>query len=265
MLFAASALKGYAIEATDGRLGTVADLLFDDHTWKVRWMVVDTGKWLSGRKVLVHPSSVTQLDHERQVLPVRLTKVQVEESPGISQDEPMSRQMEGSLFNYYGYDPYWGPSFFGAGAIGLLPYSEPFAAGAGAAGAGAAEAGVAEARRPESVGETGDPHLRSTQAVIGYHMQASDGAIGHLETLLVDEASWGVRYLVVDTKNWWPGKHVLLSPYAAKHIDWSAREVDLDVTRDQVKGSPPWDPAGAIERDYERRLHSHYGWPGYGF
>lgn len=255
MMFAASALKGYAIEATDGRLGTVDDLLFDDHTWKVRWMVVDTGKWLSGRKVLIHPSAVTQLDYERRVLPVGLTKVQVEESPGISEDQPMSRQMEGSLFNYYGYDPYWGPSFFGGGAIGMLPYSEPFAG----------EVGVAESRRPETMGDIGDPHLRSTQAVTGYHMQASDGAIGHLENLLVDEAGWGVRYLVVDTKNWWPGKHVLLSPYAAKHIDWSAREVDLNVTRDQVKRSPPWDPAGAIDRIYEQRLHSHYGWPGYGF
>jgi len=255
MLFAASALKGYAIEATDGRLGTVSDLLFDDRTWKVRWMVVDTGNWLSGRKVLVHPSSVVQLDHERRVLPVRLTKVQVEESPDISHDQPMSEQMEGSLFNYYGYDPYWGPSFFGAGAVGMLPYSESFAG----------EAGVVEARRREPVSKPGDPYLCSTQAVVGYHIQAADGAIGHLENLLVDEESWGVRYLVVDTKNWWPGKHVLLSPYAAKQIDWSAREVDLDVTCDQVKGSPPWDPASVIERDYEQRLHGHYGWPGYRF
>jgi sporulation protein YlmC with PRC-barrel domain len=249
MLFAASALQGYSIEATDGKLGSVSDLLVDDHSWKVRWLVVDTGHWLSGRKVLVHPSAVKSMDIERRVLPVALTKVQVEESPSLSTDEPVSRQMEGSLFNYYGYDPYWGGSYFG-GAMDPSPM--PYGA----------NAGIAAAQREA---ELGDPQLRSAAALTGYHMHATDGGIGHLDNLMIDDESWGVRYLVVDTKNWWPGKHVIISPYAIRRIEWSGHQIVLDVSREQVKGSPEWDPAGAIDRLYEKQLHGYYGWPGYGF
>jgi hypothetical protein len=106
-------------------------------------------------------------------------------------------------------------------------------------------------------GESGDPHLRSVTAVNGYHIQATDGPIGHVENMLVDDETWGVHYLIVDTKNWWPGQHVLLSPFAVKTISWLERDVTLDVTCDQVKGSPPWDPATIVSRSYN--------WPGYGW
>ena len=259
MLVAASALKGYAIQATDGRMGWVDDTLFDDQSWKIRWFVIKTGTWLPGRKVLVHPSAIQQADFGSGVLTVALSKAHVEASPDLSKDAPVSQQMETRLFDHYGWDPYWGQSYFPMGGLIVgapgLPLSSP-----------RAESGdLAEAERHGIISQDGDPHLRSAAAVTGYHVHATDGVVGHVENFLIDDASWGIRYLVIDTKNWWPGEHVLLSPYAVRRIEWNDREIMLDVSRDIVKGSPPWDPIAEIDQVYERQLHTYYGWPGYGF
>jgi len=254
MLLAASALKGYAIEASDGRMGTVHDLLFHDHTWKIRWLVVDTGTWLTGRQVLVHPSAVREAHHDRQALSVELTKAQVEGSPAVWQDQPVSQQMQSQLYDYYGWDPYWSPGSIGIGAM-ALPFSVAPDLG---------NAGPRKAVRNETIPDAGDPHLRSIAAVTGYHIHATDGAIGHVENFLIDDAGWDIRYLVVDTRNWWPGQHVLVSPYAVREIDWSDRQIRLEVSRSRVKESPPWDPADMIDQAYGEQLHAHYGWPGYG-
>ncbi len=257
MMLAISALKGFAIEASDGRIGSVSDFLFDDATWKIRWMVVDTGGWLTGRKILLHPSAISQPDYQREEMLVRLTKAQVKDSPSILSDEPVSMQMETDLYGYYGWDPLWGGgNYFGAYPYGMglgyasMPYSR--------------DGEVLEASRTGSAGD-GDPHLRSVSSITGYHIQAKDGAIGHIENILVDDKSWGIHYLVIDTRNWWPGQHVLMSPFAVRAISWSDRDVTLDVTRDQVKASPAWNPADIINRSYQERLHGYYGWPGYGW
>jgi sporulation protein YlmC with PRC-barrel domain len=255
MLLAISALKGYAIEASDGKIGTVSDFLFDDRTWKMRWLVVDTGTWLTGRKVLLHPSSMRPADYVQRNLPVALTTTQIQGSPDILQDEPVSRQMESNLYGYYGWDPYWSGNFIGPGAMSSA-LAPPRYYG---------DAAVREADDVQSRLDDADPHLRSIAAVMGYHIRATDGQIGHVENLLVDDTGWGIRYLVVDTSNWWLGKHVLVSPYAVQDISWSDHQIRLDVARDQVKASPPWDPSDLIDESYERRLHTHYNWPGYGW
>ena len=255
MLLVASALKGYAIEASDGRIGTVSDLLLDDSSWKLRWLVVETGTWLSDRKVLLHPSAIGQPDHERQTLPVNLTTHQVEASPASMTDRPVSQQMESSLYRYYGWDPMWGGgSYFGTGGI-ASPISAPPLFGADARDAAAGDTLLDE----------GDPHLRSVAELSGYHIAATDGEVGHVDNLLIDDVTWSVRYIVVDTKNWWPGKHVLISPYAVGKIHWDTRVVGVDVSKERVLESPPWEPSAIIDQYYEKRLHTHYGWPGYGW
>lgn len=258
MLLAESSLKDLTIEADDGRIGSVSDFLFDARTWKLRWMVVDTGNWLPGRKVLVHPSAIGQVDYARGELPVRLTKEQVRNSPDIREDEPVSRQMQENLYGYYGWDPLWGGgNFLGGGISGMgWPRSSMTAYDEGE---------VLEADRAESRLDQADPHLRSVAAVTGYHLRATDGLIGHIENFMLESDNWGIRYLIVDTRNWWPGQHVLLAPYAVKAVSWSDREVVLDISRGQVKSSPPWNPAEAINKAYEQRLHGYYGWPGYGW
>ena len=257
MLIVGSVLKGYAIEASDGRIGTVETFLFDDRTWKIRWLVIDTGRWLPGRQVLIHPSAIGLPDHEREHLPVKLTRAQVEASPDIQQDQPVTMQMQSHIYDYYGWDPYWGPNYYGGGLAGI-----------GTSGLGLPFFGREPAADTETLqrgSEDGDPHLRSMTAIRGYHIHATDGSIGHVENFLVDDVTWAIRYLIVDTRNWWPGAHVLIAPYAVDSVDWSQNQVRLSVSRDMVKSSPPWDPVAIVEQVYERRLHEHYGWPGYGW
>ena len=256
MLLVVSVLKGYAIDASDGRIGTVSDFLFDDRTWKMRWLVADVGTWWTGHKVLIHPSAIDGVDHELRQLGLSLTKERIKGSPDAREDEPVSRQVEYNLHSYYGWDPMWADNgYFGAGAMALPLMSPPLFGGFVAGEAAGVGPGTDE----------GDPHLRSVVAVTGCHLQASDGAIGHLENFMVDDATWTIDYLIVDTRNWWPGKHVLLSPHAVKDINYLDGKIRLNVSRDQVKGSPPWDPVTAIERAYQRRLHSYYDWPAYGW
>ncbi len=249
MLWNASAIKGYAIAASDGRLGTVSDFLFDDTTWLIRWLVVDTGNWLSGRKVLLPPSVLGHPDAEGRKFSVGLTMQQVKNSPDIDSDRPVSRQMEASVYDYYGWSPYWGmgPYMGGYGyagsSMGASSYLE----------SGRHEQEIADTRR-----DNDDPHLRSIEAVTGYHIHASDGEVGHVEDFLLDDAGWSIHFLVVDTKNWWPGKQVLIPPRSAREINWSDRLVNLNVDRQRVKDGPAYDASTAVDGAYEKRFHDHY-------
>jgi hypothetical protein len=255
MMQVISALKGFAIEASDGRIGTVVDFLFDDASWRVRWLVVDCGTWLPGRKVLIHPSAVSLVDLEQQRFPVTLTKAQVEKSPELAEDQPVSQQMENRLYSYYGWDPLWsGPYLRGAPGAMAWPYMAPPYFGLGL------DAGAANGKRAILHGS--DPHVRSVNEITGYHIHAFDGEIGHIENFMIDDADWSIHYFIVDTRNWWSGKRVLMSPLAVKSIDWFERRVELDVSREQVNSSPPWDPLDAFTQLDAKLLHKHYGWPG---
>jgi hypothetical protein len=119
-----------------------------------------------------------------------------------------------------------------------------------------------ERQRAEPAPETGDQHLRSTREVIGYHVQARDGEIGHIADLLMDDERWALRYLIVDTRNWWPGKEVVVAPPWITAVSWKDRAVMVDLTRDAIKASPEYDPA-RLTRDYEQQLHRHHERAGY--
>ena len=250
MLRKASAIHGYAIAASDGRIGTVNDTLFDDASWLVRWLVVDTGKWLSGRKVLLPPSVLGQIDPSGREFAVSLTMQQVKDSPDIDTERPVSRQIETNIYDYYGWHPYWGAGRFmggygyGGGAMPVSPVPD----------AKLLEEDIAGAQRNND-----DPHLRSIEAVTGYHIHASDGEIGRVKDFLIEDADWSIRYLVVATQNWWPGKTVLISPGSAQEIDWTANLVNLNVDRQRVKDSPAYDASTAVDRAYEKHFHNHYG------
>jgi hypothetical protein len=245
MLLKASTIKGYAIAARDGRIGVVSDLLFDDATWLVRWCVIDTGSWLSSRKVLLPPSALGHLNADTKEFSVRLTKQEVKDSPDIDTDKPVSRQMENGIYDYFGWSPYWGTGFY-MGGYGFMP--PPIAE--------SASPGCWE--RDDGLASGGDPHLRSATAITGYHIHARDGEIGHVEDLLVADGDWSIRYLIVDTKNWWPGKNVLISPILAIEIDWMDQLVNLDASRQSIKDAPAYDASTMVDRAYERKYHGHY-------
>lgn len=243
MLRSTKGIIGYRIEAADAGFGKVADFYFDDETWTIRYLVVDTGKWLPGRLVLISPAEVGEADWMGEILPVSLTKQQVEDSPGIRSDLPVSRQQEAELAKYYRWVPYWEPASLSVG--------------------GAAAPMPAAGAPPAEQKSQGDPHLRSVKEVTGYHIAAADDDIGHVEDFIAETDGWVIRYMVVDTRNWLPGRKVLVSPGWIERVDWADKRVHVDLTTDQVKASPEFDPGAPVNREYEIRLYDYYGRPKY--
>jgi hypothetical protein len=247
MLWNASALTGYGIEATDGSIGSASDFLFDDETWTIRWIVVDTSALFAGRRVLLPPSAIQSVDAGRRALAVGVTRQQVKDSPDIATDAPVSRRQESDLYTHYGWDPYWAGYIYAPTGGTAAPIEPP---------------PTARENRPDTDRRSeGDPHLRSITEVTGYYIQASDGDIGHVEEFLVDSDAWAIRYVVVDTKNWWPGKKVLVPPNAFTGIDWAEQTVRVGLSRDQVRQGPEYDPAQTVDRAYEERYYDYYGYP----
>ncbi len=259
MLFAITGLLGCPVRTEDGHAGTVKDYLFDDRNWRIRWMVVDTGAWLPGRKILIHPSAIEPLvipqrsgglgmgsSVDTLVVSVALTRDEIKASPDASEDEPVTQQMEDRLYDYI-RDPIWGAINFGTNAISPPTSAPPMAAGAREHGK------IAAGTHPGD----GDSHLRSGSTVIGYHVEATNGEIGHVENFLIDDADWHIRDLLIATRNWWPGKHVQLAPHTVEAVDWMRKEIALSVTREQVQSSPEWDPAAMTRILGDGALHRH--------
>lgn len=241
MLRTADDLIGDKIAATDGDIGIVRDIYFDDASWTVRYFVADTGGWLSGRLVLIGTDALAGLITDESHIPVSLTRQQVEDSPSIDADKPVSRQQELPYREYFGWPAY------GGGLLGVTTVLQP-----------APPVGkmVTEAR--EQAADEGDPHLRSVVACTGYHIEAQDGEIGHVDDFLVDDDGWRVRYLIVGTRNWWPGKKVLIEPEAIESIDWAKSDVRVRLRREEIRSAPEYDGSEHVDEEYARRLHDHY-------
>ena len=249
MLWDASAINGYSIEASDGRIGTVSDMLFDDAGWAIRWLVVDTGNWLAGRTVLLPLSALVRPDRALRRFLVELTMQQVKDSPDVKTDQPVSRQTEAHIYNYYSWDPYWDNNFFPISEVMVTSFTELLH-----------PPGYAP-HYPDSADAqpNDDPHLRSIAVVTGHHVHATDGEIGHVEDFLVDDSDWNVRYLIVNTRNWWPGEKVLISPRSVREIGWTDKLVHLDVNCQKVRGSPSYDPSVTVDGAYDEKFLTYYG------
>lgn len=244
MLRKAKDLSGYKLAASDGEIGKVKEFYFDDQSWTIRYLVADTGGWLIDRQVLISPYALDPANEGRKVIPVDLTKTQIEKSPSLITDRPVSRQYEADYYSYYGWPGYWGgPYSWGASAYPMRERDR------------SAEA----ARRAKD----DDPHLRSTTDVTGRDIQAQDGGIGHVEDFVIDDETWAIRYLIVDTQNWWPGKKVLISPRWIERISWEESKVFINLTREAIKKAPEYTDRTLITRDHELKLHRHYNREGY--
>ena len=240
MLRSINDLFGYGINAMDGPAGTVFDFYFDDALWAVRYLVVDTGVILPGRKVLVTPQAITEADWASRLLSVPHTQQEIREGPSREEDKPVSRQEEEELHEYYQWAPYWAPGV----PFGAAPISPP--------------AGHPEGleKRPE-----GDPHLRSLREVLGYALVAADGQIGHIEDFVADDENWAIRLAVIDTRNWLPGKKVAFSPHWIDRIDWGGKMAQTRLKQDQIRDAPEFDPAEPVNEELEVRLYDYYGRP----
>jgi hypothetical protein len=213
-------IRGYKLSSVDEEFGKVKEFYFDDALWVVRYLVADTGRWLPGRLVLISPKSLGMVDEDNKKIIVNLTRKNIENSPHISQDKPVSRQVEASLVRFYGWPAYW-------------------------------------EQRIEA-DKHGDPNLRSTKEIIGYSINALDGEIGRITNFIIDDLDWAVRYIVVDTNKWLPGRKVLIALDWVKQVNESDKTLTVDVTRKMIEEAPPYRPEEPIDRDFETALFDHY-------
>jgi len=255
MLIKAKDLRGYSLLCLDGEIGKVEEFYFDDHHWTIRYLIAETGGWLTGWQVLISPYAMTTVNKEEQNISINLTKKQIEESPLLESDKPVSRQYEESYYGYYGWPLYWG----GADMWGLSPYIE--------SGLNSRTAGHTANNKNRSSDlhskHSWDPNLRSTKAVSGYGIHAADGEIGHVDDFIIDDETWAIRYLVIDTQNWWPGKKILIAPSWISSISWEESKVVINLPRETIKLSPEYTDESLLTRDYENSLHMHYNRRGY--
>jgi len=241
-----NSLIGYTISAKDGQIGKVSEFYFDDHTWIIRYLVVDTGTWLAERKVLIPRSALGITDWMSETFQVNLTMEQVRNSPDTETKKTVSRQNEIELFNHYGLPVYWG-DVFNDGNVGILPFPSMVN-------------NTATINNSElSKTPKGDPNLRSTKIVEGYNIQSNDGEIGHVEDFIIDDKKWNLVFLTIDTHNWLPGRKVLVSPHWIKQIDWNEEKVYVNLSQESIKNSPEFDPDVQMTDDYEKVLFDYYG------
>jgi uncharacterized protein YrrD len=246
MLHKAKTLKGHKLRSLDGEIGKVKEFYFDDRYWTIRYLIADTGHWLTGRQVLISPYALVSVNEKEQYIAVNLTKKQIEDSPSLNTDKPVSRQFEDTYYGYYGWPMYYaGPYMWGSYPYMVRdPYNKRWS----------------EAAQSK---KAWDPNLRSTHAVSGADVQATDGEIGHVEDFIIDDETWAIRYLIIDTRNWWPGKKVVVSPRWLERVSWSQSKVFVNLPRETIKQSPEYGEQSLITRDYETGLHRHYNQQGY--
>lgn len=221
-------LLGFKIHAADDLFGKVKDVYFDDHSWRVRYFVVDTGNWLSGRKVLLSPASAGVPDWREKSIPVVLNRVQVENSPPISADMPISRRYEEELSEYYAWPRYWAATGLPSFDIASLPPSPP------------GESFDLPVEDTAAHEDKGDPNLRSLVEVLGYRIKAVDDEIGHLKDLLGNAKHWQIQSMLIDTGNWLPGEKVLISCAAVTEMNWETGQVQISMTKEDVRHSPAY-------------------------
>ncbi len=248
MLRSLKDLERYDVSATDGGIGSVVDFLLDDEQWIVRYLVVETHGFYDGARALITPISFREADWSTRRFHLALTKEKIRNAPDIDTNKPVSRQHERDYYRYYGYPRYW--AYSGAWGIGMYP---------GVLAAGSWDDVPADHHEETA----GDVHLRSANEVRRYDIEGKDGGIGHVADFILDDRTWHVRYLVIDTSNWWFGKKVLVAPQWANRISSDEHKVHVDMSRQAIKSSPEWRPEAPINREYEARLYDYYGRPVY--
>lgn len=253
MLQAAKKFISMKVQCTDGICGHIRDIYFDDDKWTLRYFLLDTGSWLPGKLVLISPLAIDEIDFKNKIIDVNLSKEQVDKCPNPSEHVPISRQMEEQFANYYNYPFYWP----GTGIWPALGYDLAYYAGFKNRGLTDQEKKTIQ----QSV-KTKDQHLRTINELKGYAIEGRDGRIGHVENFILDDETWELRYLVIDTINWWPSRVVILSPQWVERIEWADSKIVLNLNKEKIKNSPLYIEEN-LDRDYEINLYDYYQEPKY--
>jgi hypothetical protein len=244
MLHSTKELEQYAIAASDGVFARVQDFYFDDASWVVRYLVIDTGEAKATHRVLMSPHAIENCDWTAKNFRVALTQEQVRRSADVDSIKPVSQQHEMGYFGYDDYGKHWG----GGGLWGAGFYPDIL------------QAGLTTVEQQKA---SDDPHLRSANAVARYYVHAVDGDIGHVSGFLVEPRTWAIRYLIVNTSNWWLGHEVIVAPEWIDDVDWAECIVTVDLARQAIKDSPAYHSGSPLDREQEMVTHRHYGRDGY--
>lgn len=264
MLIHGTNLFDLDIQATDGEIGTVHDLYFDDKSWEIRYLIIDTGNWLSGRRVLIAPEAIGTPNWEKGVVPVNLSKEAVKNSPAAMTAKPISRQYEVELHQHYNWTPYWTAPTIGATYANVSTMKPQTPATVTRMPLGnqpdPVTDSVAErvAEREETAVAKNHNHLRSMREVVGYHIKAMDGLIGHVETFLLDSNGWRVQYLVVDTRNWLPGRKIPISLNWVSDVNWVEQVVSVKLHKETIEESPEVDLDGMMSDQSQSALEEFF-------
>jgi hypothetical protein len=248
MLYRFDQLEGTALHARDGTLGKVKDIYFDDRDWKIRYFVADTGGWFRSRKVLLSPAAIERFDSEENSIHVDLSKQQIEDSPPIGTEEPVSRKMEAMMAEHYRWPAYWAlpstamdaPILTPSMAYPSLSDDDP-------------------ERREQEGTEVYESGLRSSDEVKGYGLRTPDGSIGHVDGFLCDPETWSIRYLIVDTRRILPGKRVLIPPSMIQNVSWKSGDVVVATTVERIQSAHEYKDSQNIEPHDETEILRHYG------
>ena len=243
-----NSLIGYTIKGTDGEIGTVEEFYFDDRTSTIRYMVVKTGRWFSEKKVLISPVAFQKPEWESETFPVNLTIEKIKNSPNIDTNVPVSRQQEELIRGYYTWPGYYGPGMYGYWGLGMWGY--PMVS------VSESDDEVQYVEATEHIDD--NPHLRSTHEITGYSIHAKDGDIGKVVDFVIDDVTWKIQFLVVETGNWFLGKKVVISPEWIKEVNWQEQKLTINHLMEEVKNSPEYDASQSTYDTYEHSLHDHY-------
>ena len=241
----ASRLVRCMLHAVDGEIGTVEALYLDDASWIVRYLLVDTGDWLAGRRILISPVAVGEVWENEKAVFIELTRRQIRNSPPLDARQTVSRVYEAAYYKYYGWPVYWEDDWLCAvPPSAASPEVQP-------------SAGEAAHTRHREM------RLQRTNGLDGCVIVTHDGAIGQIRDLIVDTRYWVIRYLVIETHDGQPGRHVLVSPCWIERVSWRDRLMNIGLASASIDSAPGYDPCTGISRDYEARLFRHYGRRGY--
>jgi len=236
------------VSCVDGELGKVDDLLFEDHKWGLRYLVVEAGGWFSTKQVLISPGHLARPRETAGdgVFPVILTKQQLKESPLLESHAPISRQYEEEHARYHNIHGYW----MGASLWGASPFPEIHSPG--------------EVYEHETnIDKIEKSNLRSSSQIMGYTVAATDGEVGEVKDVIIDIDTWKVRYLVLDVGNWLSGRQVIVDTDWVEHFSYDDKTAHVSLAKDQIKEAPAFDPNEPINRSYEVTLYDFYGKPHY--
>lgn len=198
-------LLGYKISAIDGEIGKVKEFYFDETSWTVRYIIVETGSLFFGRKVMISTQAIIDAQWETEHFLTNMTIQQIENSPKVDDGKQLTRGQEILLNQHYNWKSYWDASI-------------------------------------QKIADGSNSYLVHANDLTGYQLIASDGQVGNIKDLIVAKASWKINSIVIDAFKTSPAKEILLSPKWIKEINADRSAAVSDHTTAEIKSNPAYNP-----------------------